>query len=150
MNRTRLRERLEKHESKRLKPYLDCCGKMWRECTCPQKGNLTIGIGRNLDAVGIYECEVRLMSDNDIDVARKACLRIFPGFDTIDEARQHVLLDMAFNLGETRLAKFTKMIAAVNARDFAKAAEELKDSTWFTQVGARGVENEHAMRKGGT
>jgi lysozyme len=148
MNRTRLKALLAKHEEKRLKPYVDCCRRSWRECTCSVKGKLTIGIGRNLDDNGIYECEVQLMADNDIATARMTCLHLFPGFDTLTEGRQHVLLDMAFNMGAVRLAKFTKMIAAVNAREFERAADEMKDSVWYTQVGGRGAEDEHTMRKG--
>ena len=46
MNRDRLRAQLVLHEGSRLKPYRDTVGK------------LTIGIGRNLDDVGLSEDEV--------------------------------------------------------------------------------------------
>lgn len=137
MNRTRLKVQLVKHEALRLKPYVDCCGRSWRDCTCTTKGNLTIGVGRNLDASGIFDCEVQLMLDNDVITAWHACQRLMPGFDTFSEPRQHAFIDMAFNLGEPRLAKFKKMLAAIEARDFETARKEMLDSAWAKQVGPR-------------
>jgi len=75
---------------------------------CPA-GKLTIGIGRNLEDKGISE----------------------------KEAVQLVLVDMRFNLGPGRFRHFKKMIAAVNDQDFGRAAAEMKDSRWYTQVGQR-------------
>ena len=45
-------------------------------------------------------------------------------------AEHRVLADMAFNLGQARLGAFKKMIAAVNAGQFAKATDEMKASAW--------------------
>ncbi len=145
MNRTRLKVLLVKHEGDRRRPYLDCCGKWWRECACATKGNLTLGVGRNLDAKPMPDCEVALMLDNDIVEARATCLQLFPGFDTLDETRQHALLDMAFNLGHTRLAKFSQMIAAVGARDWDRAANAAADSAWFMQVGSKPGQRGHTV-----
>ena len=55
----------------------------------------------------------------------------------IDETRQHVLMDMCFNLGTTGLLKFKAMLTAVEARDFDRAAGEMLNSTWARQVGDR-------------
>lgn len=57
-----------------------------------------------------------------------------------------VLVNMAFNLGRTRLSKFKNMVAAVNAKDYEKAAEEMIDSKWYRQVKTRGVELVEIMR----
>lgn len=125
MNRTRLKVMLVKHEGLRLHPYRDTVGK------------LTIGVGRNLDDRGLTEDEAMVMLDRDINEALHVCESVFLGFDTLSEPRQHALLDMAFNLGEPRLRGFTKMIAAVEARDFEKARTEMLDSKWAKQVGQR-------------
>jgi len=45
--------------------------------------------------------------------------------------------NMAYNLGITRLSKFKKMIAALEATDYLTASEEAKDSQWYSQVGER-------------
>ena len=57
-----------------------------------------------------------------------------------------VLVNMAFNLGRTRLGKFKKMIAAVQANDFKEAANQMVDSRWYNQVGNRSIELENWMR----
>ena len=45
-----------------------------------------------------------------------------------------VLADMCFNLGIKRLCRFTKMLEAMEERDFELAGEELLDSTYAVQV----------------
>ena len=41
---------------------------------------------------------------------------------------------MMFNMGRPRLSKFKGMKAGVDARDWNKAANEMVDSRWYTQV----------------
>ena len=45
-----------------------------------------------------------------------------------------------------RLSKFQKMKAAVERRDWVGAAEEMKNSAWYTQVGRRGVDLVNRMK----
>ena len=59
---------------------------------------------------------------------------------------QRVLVNMAFNIGRTRLGKFKKMIEAVNNNDWNEAANQMVDSRWYNQVGGRSVELENWMR----
>ena len=40
----------------------------------------------------------------------------------------------------SRLAKFKKMKTAVDKKNWVEAAEEMKNSLWYKQVGMRGVE----------
>ena len=47
---------------------------------------------------------------------------------------------MAFNMGQPRLAKFKRMIAAIKAGDWDRAAIEALDSRWAAQVGDRATE----------
>ena len=127
---------IAKHEGLRLKPYRDPVGK------------LTIGYGRNLDDIGISQSEALVLLGNDIGWATKAARRMFEKFDDLNGVRQAVLIDMAFNLGEARLGKFFKMIAAVKSGDFEKAADEMLSSKWAHQVGTRALENARLMRTG--
>ena len=62
--------------------------------------------------------------------------------------RQRVYVNMTFNLGSTRLALFKKMHAAVEAKDWEKAAEEMLDSKWATQVKGRADRLAEMMRSG--
>lgn len=50
---------------------------------------------------------------------------------------QHVLLNMMFNMGQTRLSGFKKMLSALEKGDYAEMAVQMMDSKWATQVGPR-------------
>jgi lysozyme len=150
VNRTTLKVLLVKHEGKRNKPYLDCCGKPWRECSCTSKGNLTIGVGRNLDAEGLSDDEVTLLLDNDVNATWKkasTALASF-GFNALDDGRQHALLDLVFNLGIGGVLKFARMLAAIGARDWSTAAAELKNSRAYKQEPARLDEDARLLTEG--
>lgn len=58
-----------------------------------------------------------------------------------------VLVNMAFNLGRSRLSRFKKMLAAVEAKDYKTASQEMIDSRWYHQVGRRSKELAEIMRK---
>ena len=57
------------------------------------------------------------------------------------------MVNMAFNLGYTRLSKFTGLKAALDDRDWNKAADEMVDSRWYRQVGNRAKRLEERMRQ---
>ena len=120
------RELITEHEGIRSKPYL-----------CPA-GKITIGIGRNLEDVGLSKDEINYLFANDLKSARMTCRMLFRDFSSIPETRQAALLDMALNLGQPRLSKFRNMREAVDLRDWRTAAAEAKDSAWYRQVGRRG------------
>lgn len=116
---------LRRHEGLRLRPY---------RCTADK---LTIGIGRNLDDVGINEEEAVYLLVNDINRVVKELQRDFLVFDRLDDVRKVVLIDMCFNLGISRLRMFKKMFAAIDEKDWTLAAAEMVDSRWCSQVGQR-------------
>lgn len=132
---TRLVEQLIEHEGLRLKPYKDT------------EGKLTIGIGRNLDDVGISEGEARFMLGNDIARAFGAAGK-YRWFSRLSDNRQRVILDMLFNLGATRFATFKRMIAALERGNFEDAAAEMIDSKWAHQVKSRAWKLVDMMRSG--
>lgn len=135
MDRDRLKDQLFLHEGFEPKPYKDTVGK-W-----------TIGVGRNLDDVGITEVEARTLLDNDIHSAEAIASRVISSYHDLDEVRQRVVVDMAFNLGG-KLAHFKKAIAAIVAEDFDTAATEMLDSLWARQVGRRATRLSVMMRTG--
>lgn len=108
-----------------LKPYRDSVGK------------LTIGIGRNLDDVGISEAEANYLLGNDVAKVTSAIRQQLPWSDDLDEARFGVLQNMAFNLGAAGLLGFPKMLSKLEAKDYDGAAAEMIDSAWYAQVGDR-------------
>ena len=129
MDIKKIKELIISHEGLKLKPY---------KCTA---GKLTIGVGRNIEDVGISFDEAMFMLDNDIKACIKDMVKLFPGWYQLFENQQTVLIDMRFNLGLSRFRKFKKMIMAINAKDFDLAAKEMMNSLWYRkQVGNRAVE----------
>ena len=127
---------LERDEGLRLKPYHDTVGK------------LTIGIGRNLDDVGISEAEARAMLA--ADVARTdAALRVkLPWVFDLDPVRASVVRNLAFNMGVAALLTFTRTLGALQAHDYATAATMLLQSRYAQQVGARAQRLADMLRTG--
>ena len=62
-----------------------------------------------------------------------------PWWRSLDSNRQRVVANMCFNLGYPLLKKFKKFIYAMQTSQWEKAAEEMMDSKWATQVGERAV-----------
>ncbi|KKM88344.1 hypothetical protein LCGC14_1259720 [marine sediment metagenome] len=132
-----LNKMLKLDEGLRLKPYLDTAD--------PPK--LTIGIGRNLDDVGISEQEALMLLDSDIAklLVNAHLQRILNGHDQV---RQSVILNMAFNMGVKGLLKFRNMLSAFEAKDYVTAALEMLDSKWAEQVGDRAIRLAYMMKDG--
>jgi GH24 family phage-related lysozyme (muramidase) len=55
----------------------------------------------------------------------------------LTDIRKRAVIDMSFNLGKARLAKFVKFISSMRAGEWNEASKELKDSLWYDQVGYR-------------
>lgn len=124
---------------------------------CPA-GKLTIGVGRNLDDVGltadeaatlgaparrgaaleglrITEEQARLLCRNDVDrVVRELDVHL-PWWRRLDEVRARVLVNMAFNLGTRKLLTFTHTLSLVEAGLYTEAAHAMLATLWATQVG---------------
>ncbi len=121
----KLRADLVRDEGVRLKPY---------RCTA---GKLTIGVGRNLDDVGITEAEAQHLLGGDMAQVVTGLDRALPWWRGLSEGRQRALANMAFNVGQARLLGFRQMLAALQAGDYAEAARQALDSKWAAQVGQR-------------
>ena len=61
-------------------------------------------------------------------------------FYSLPEDIQHVLVNMCFNLGGTRMSNFRNMLSACREHNWKKMAAEMEDSRWFKQVGRRSLE----------
>lgn len=131
---SKLIEQLKRHEGFRSKPY---------KCT---EGFTTIGYGFNVDA-GISELLAELILKNQVYTIEYE-LGSFGWFDSINEARQDVVINMVFNIGKSGFMQFKKMIAAIEHGDFEEAATQMLDSKWAKQVGNRAVELAEQMRVG--
>jgi len=140
MNLDTMREMLIANEGLSLKVY---------KCTA---GANSIGVGRNLDSRGISEDEAMLMLNNDIEICVAALDKRYPWWNQLSEARQEVMVDLMFNLGESRLAKFVQFLqsmeTASSADDYAVAAEHLLDSLYAKQLPGRSQRNAEIIRGG--
>ena len=112
------------------------------------RGKQTIGVGRNLTDVGISKDEAMVLLDNDITAAVNALDQVHPWWRSLSEIRQHVLVNMCFNIGIAGLGGFKKALTAMQAGDYETAANEMQDSTWYVQVGARAIRLVSLMRQG--
>ena len=120
---------------------------------CPA-GKPTQGYGRNLEVYPLTEEEkLELNQDGTVSefIASKWALKELQEceeklmsniiYQKQTEVRKAVLLDMCFNIGYSGLMKFKKMWFALGERDYLSASREMKDSSWYIQVGTRGKRN---------
>lgn len=135
-DRNKLIADLKRDEGVRLHAY---------KCTA---GKTTIGVGRNIDDVGITEEESDYLLDNDIHRVALELDRALPWWTDLNEPRQRALLNMTFNLGISGLLKFKNMIAALHEFRWDDAAEAALDSLWAKQVGARASRIANTFRTG--
>ena len=136
MTPTDFEQMLIRHEGLKLKPY---------HCTA---GKLTIGVGRNIEDMGITEDEAIYLLRNDVARFAAELAQAKPIVKTLDDVRYYVLLNMAFNLGINRLMKFEKMWEAIEDQRYTDAALEMQDSRWCEQVGGRCSELAELMENG--
>lgn len=84
--------------------------------------------------------------DSDFDIAYSDACALFLNLNSLPDNVVRVCVNMAFNLGRTRLSQFKNMIGAVNEGKWDKAADEMMDSRWYHQVGRRSKELVELMR----
>lgn len=120
-----IQDDLIRDEGVRLTPYKDTLGV------------LTIGIGRNLDDVGITEEEALGLLKNDISRAEKSLDREIPWWVTRPEPVRRALINMCFQLGMSGLLAFKKMLACLQAGDYEGAKAHALDSLWAKQTPER-------------
>lgn len=136
MDAEKLYAELRRDEGERKKPYKDTVGK------------LSIGVGRNLDDVGVRPDEIQLMLQNDVsDVVYDLDTR-YPWWRKMTPARQNALANMCFNLGIVRLSGFKNMLAHLALGKYEQAATEALNSKWAGQVGDRAKRIAELFRKG--
>ncbi len=85
---------------------------------------------------------------NDIDRLYRE-LSNYSWFKGLNDARQGVIIELAFNIGINGLLGFKRMIAALEPLNPPLAAKEMLDSKWAEQVGKnRSQDMASRMREG--
>tara|TARA_R100000353_G_scaffold84859_1_gene63313 strand:+ start:4387 stop:4914 length:528 start_codon:yes stop_codon:yes gene_type:complete len=130
------------------------------------EGNRTIGIGFNLEDEGnrrfleeegididelfdgreLSDRETKILYNHSLRQAFEDAQKFDPNLAQRPEAARMAIVDMAFNLGLTRLNKFKKMKAGLMNNDYQTAADEMVDSKWYKQVKSRGPRMVNVMR----
>lgn len=145
MNVEQLREQLKIDEGCVYKIYTD------------HLGYPTFGIGHliiesdpeNGQAVGtpVSDDRVDAAFDADVEIVLSECKVLYPDFEDLPEEAQQIIANMMFNLGRPRLSKFVGMKRGVDEKDWNSAADEMVDSRWYRQVGARAERLVNRMRE---
>ena len=110
------------------------------ECS---EGKITVGVGRNIDAeggIGLSEEEIDFLLQNDIQRCIVELSSEYDWFIDLDDVRKDAMVDIAFNLGITRLRLFKRALAAMAVGNYKEASTEFLDSKWAKQVGSRALE----------
>lgn len=84
--------------------------------------------------------------EQDVQTVLSECTVLYPDFDDLPEEVQQIIANMMFNLGRPRLSKFRGMKAGVDDQNWQRAADEMVDSRWYRQVGARAERLVERMR----
>ena len=87
---------------------------------------------------------VREVFEVDIEKSIYYCEAQYAQWHNWPEEVQLIMVNMMFNMGPTRMAKFKNMHAALSIKDWKQAAAEGRDSLWYRQVTNRA---ERLMRR---
>lgn len=132
MDREKLYEEIKADEGEVLEVYLD------------HLGYPTIGIGHLVRpedeesgkpaGTPITAERSRELFARDIQSAIEDCERLYGQWHNWPEEVQLIMVNMCFNLGVTRLAKFKNMHNMLSQHKWKEAAAEGRDSRWYRQV----------------
>jgi GH24 family phage-related lysozyme (muramidase) len=126
-----LERQLIKDEGMRLRVYKD------------HLGYDTVGVGHRVmtrDNLSVGDSITRKQAitffRKDVKVAVKDAKKFVgeANFERLPKRTQDVVSNMSFNLGLTKLNGFKNLKKALKELNFKKAAEEMKNSTWYRQV----------------
>ncbi len=115
-------------------------------------GYLTIGVGRLIDSAkpgaGLRSSEIEMLLRNDVEDRIQTLSRVLPWFVDLDEARQGVLVNMAFQMGTNGLLGFKNTLALVEVGRYTEAASRMLESSWAKQTPARAARLSQQMKTG--
>jgi lysozyme len=114
-------------------------------------GYRTIGYGRMVDerlGGGVTEREAEVLLVNDVRAVCRELDGRIRWWRGLPSGVMEAVANMAFQLGVPKLMLFKKTLAALEARDFDRAADEALDSLWARQTPNRAERVAAAIRKG--
>ena len=114
-------------------------------------GYSTIGVGRLIDkrkGGGITKEESAYLLNNDIDKIVEQLDKRISWWETLDEARRGVLVNMAFQMGVDGLLGFKNTLNMIQSGRYSDAAKGMLNSLWAKQTPARAKRMSEQMRTG--
>jgi len=114
-------------------------------------GYWTIGVGRLIDSRkggGLSPDEIDFLLENDIKTKTREVLLALPWMEKLNDARQAVLIGMAFQMGIGGLLKFKRMLGSIEDGRYVEAAEEMVKSRWAMQTPKRAYRMAQQMETG--
>jgi lysozyme len=114
-------------------------------------GYWTIGVGTLIDrrkGGGITPAESRYLLDNRLKSTAAALDAGIPWWRDLDEVRQRVLLNMAYQMGPAGLLRFHNTLGAIKRGDWVGATNGMRNSLWARQTPQRAQRMIEAMRTG--
>lgn len=115
------------------------------------EGYWTIGYGICIDiriGGGITQQEALYLLQNRVIALLPQLSGKIPNWDQLNDVRQNVLINMAFQMGLPKLMKFVEMLTALQAGDYVEAANQMLNSEWATEAPARAQKLSNQMRQG--
>ena len=141
MNIEQCKAEIKRHEGEVLEIYMDSLGYK------------TLGVGHLCQpndpeyswevGTSVSQEIVDMYYEDDFNKHYKEAIHVFGSqgdFYKLPEKIQHVLVNMCFNLGGSRLSKFRNMLQACREHNWDRMAAEMQNSRWFNQVGRRSIE----------
>ena len=101
---------------------------------------LTIGVGRLIDmrkGGGITQEESRYLLANDINKRVADVEKALPFYRELNDARQAVLIGMAFQMGVDGLLKFKNTLNMIKHGNYLEASGSMLKSLWAKQTPSR-------------
>ena len=144
-------------DTKKLRKQLEIDEGVVHEIYLDHLGYPTFGIGHLVTesdseyglevgtAISAERCAQAFKSD--IQGVLRDCNILYSNFSYLPEEVQQIIANMMFNLGRPRLSKFAGMKRGVDSEDWNAAADEMVDSRWYRQVGARAERLVNRMRE---
>lgn len=135
-----IQSQLREDEGEKLTAYKDSLG------------FLTIGIGILIDerkpGAGITKEESTYLFQNRLRAKTAELRKAFTWFDKLDEVRQGVLINMAFQMGVAGVIGFKNTMSMVQQGDYEGAAKGMLNSLWAKQTPNRAKRLSEQMRTG--
>ena len=126
---------VEQHEGRRHLAYED------------HLGNVTVGVGRNLDGKGLSDNEIDILLMNDL-IECFDDLSNFKWFADATEEQQAALIDWRFQLGGAGIRRFKNTMKYLDLGDYKQASIEMLNSVWANQTPSRAYEISHLIAGG--